>query len=538
MIKKLLLASTIFLASPVIAGPWLVGQQTPTYTDAHPLGSPNTAPFYTAGEPADISGGFTTSTWLHTGNPPMPNGTTSEFSGIGSGGVESKARFDCNVAFESHDDPIIAPGVPNGASHDHTFFGNTAAAAAPYNATYASLRAAGNSTCYGGPLNRTLYWEPSVKKVLSSGVVATIKPKNIVTYYESGALADIGTGRITDPLVGTRWPRSLDMIAGFDMNDPTNSRVTSIIAALNALPGRSGQYSALANNVGGGFVGWQCFTYNSGSGAKAYLSADGGVTANIDCAPNTDIFVEMFSYPCWDGKNPTSPNGRLHMMPLIRDNFNSKNVCPDNWYRVMQFRAKVIFKQTGPSDYKTWFFSSDRMPGMNASTFTGSISGTTLTVSGVTGLLAANHTITGTGIPANTVIVSGSGSTWTINTSLTISSEAMASPFNYGETGHFDLIPAWDYGTAANPGTFLKFSNHCDGQTIVTPDSGTVMTGDGNECGYGRISLTENVYVNEASPDSSSPNPVVNLNPDQTGTLRYFPLVNGTSVPGPVNNHH
>lgn len=59
------------------------------------------------------------------------------------------------------------------------------------------------------------------------------------------------------------------------------------------------------------------------------------------------------------------------------------------------------------------------------SSFTGSISATTLTVSGVTGTIAIGNTVSGAGVTANTVITAGSGTTWTVNKSQTISSEAM-----------------------------------------------------------------------------------------------------------------
>jgi hypothetical protein len=66
-----------------------------------------------------------------------------------------------------------------------------------------------------------------------------------------------------------------------------------------------------------------------------------------------------------------------------------------------------------------------------APAFTGSISGTTLTVSAITtGYLGAGATISGTGIPANTTITSvisasGGVGTYTISTSLSLGSRAM-----------------------------------------------------------------------------------------------------------------
>ena len=60
-------------------------------------------------------------------------------------------------------------------------------------------------------------------------------------------------------------------------------------------------------------------------------------------------------------------------------------------------------------------------------TFTGSIAGTTLTVSGVTGAVAIGQTISDTlgDVPAGTKITAGSGSTWTINKTLTVGSRTM-----------------------------------------------------------------------------------------------------------------
>jgi hypothetical protein len=62
-----------------------------------------------------------------------------------------------------------------------------------------------------------------------------------------------------------------------------------------------------------------------------------------------------------------------------------------------------------------------------AASFTGAIAGTTLTVSGVTGVVAIGQTVidaTGNVLPG-TVILSGSGTTWTVSISQTVGSEAM-----------------------------------------------------------------------------------------------------------------
>ena len=65
-----------------------------------------------------------------------------------------------------------------------------------------------------------------------------------------------------------------------------------------------------------------------------------------------------------------------------------------------------------------------RISNPNAAVFEGTISGTTLTVTRVlSGTIAANQALFGVGISNETVIVSGSGTSWTINQSHTISTD-------------------------------------------------------------------------------------------------------------------
>lgn len=93
-------------------------------------------------------------------------------------GQEGKLRFLCEFSHLGYDDPIVNPGQP-GAAHLHLFFGNTLTNA---NSTYASLRASGDGTCDGGPLNRTAYWMPAM---IDSSVAKVRVPLYFEWYYNN-----------------------------------------------------------------------------------------------------------------------------------------------------------------------------------------------------------------------------------------------------------------------------------------------------------------------------------------------------------------
>jgi hypothetical protein len=78
-----------------------------------------------------------------------------------------------------------------------------------------------------------------------------------------------------------------------------------------------------------------------------------------------------------------------------------------------------------PSGYNT-SLATVTASSITSFTCTGSISGTTLTVSGVTGTITVGAVLSGTGILATTKIVSGSGTTWTVNLSQTVASTTVS----------------------------------------------------------------------------------------------------------------
>jgi hypothetical protein len=117
---------------------------------------------------------------LPTGNPAeattrllLDPGSIDKFSADGTGNF----RIVCSFSHMSYDDPIVFPGKP-GASHLHTFFGNTST---NYASTHDTLTAPTSaSSCPGGAANKSAYWFPA----LMNGATP-LAPSLIGVYYKS-----------------------------------------------------------------------------------------------------------------------------------------------------------------------------------------------------------------------------------------------------------------------------------------------------------------------------------------------------------------
>jgi hypothetical protein len=86
-------------------------------------------------------------------------------------------RTLCKPSHYLRDDPLVHPGKP-GASHLHTFFGNTSVNA------FTTGLAEGASTCLGGIANRSAYWVPTMLDARGGVVV----PETALIYYKRGHL--------------------------------------------------------------------------------------------------------------------------------------------------------------------------------------------------------------------------------------------------------------------------------------------------------------------------------------------------------------
>ncbi|MDY7086211.1 MAG: DUF1996 domain-containing protein [Actinomycetota bacterium] len=167
----------------------------------------------------------------------------------------------CAYSHSKPDDPIIFPGLP-GASHMHTFLGNTSTDAY---ATTRTLLANAGTTCRPAP-DLSAYWIPTLYENDRA-----IEPKDVVVYYGS---------RLTDPSATVPFPQGFRMIAGD--------------ARLQA-PTPAGSVNAF---------------YCAGPGGEIGRSADGNWPV---CAPTAVLMFHLVFQDCWDGRNLDSPTHKAHV---------------------------------------------------------------------------------------------------------------------------------------------------------------------------------------------------------------------------------
>lgn len=200
-------------------------------------------------------------------------------------------EFQANCAVSRSnlpDDPIVFPNMP-GASHSHTFMGNTTTNAAT---TLASLQAGGTSCITPG--DKTGYWMPTLLN--GDAAVQPVGPQ--VIYYKSGVI----DYRSVRP-----FPPGLRYVVG------------SPAATLDEF-----------KNSPGAVEGWEC----------GDSSFNWDFPAN--CPAGTQLNVRFQSPSCWDGLYLDTPDHKSHMAyPVL-------GICPnDHPVAVPMIEFKMAFPVSG-----------------------------------------------------------------------------------------------------------------------------------------------------------------------------------------------
>jgi hypothetical protein len=254
------------------------------------------------GELSSIASNFDTSQWLVNTN------------NIGTSGYPAFRKF-CQFSHLAYADPIVDPGNSR-FPHLHMFWGNTGADA---HSTYQSLRTTGNSTCDGGPLNRTAYWMPAI----FDGANQVVVPTWFELYYkvENAPVNNSGVPQ------ARQYPNGLRMIAGA------------------RLDGAAVDPSASPANGGGLTWGWRC--------------AGGRTSATIpECATGQRLTAWVRFPYCWDGKGLDSADHRSH---LRYGTNNTWGRCPSSHPIHLPELTEFAHFDNVPAGTSTWYTSSDRM---------------------------------------------------------------------------------------------------------------------------------------------------------------------------------
>lgn len=226
---------------------------------------------------------------------------TSEVAPLAADGVGAM-RLICTYSHMAFDDPIVFPGKP-GASHLHTFFGNTSTDG---NTTTESL-SVGGSTCWGGTANRSSYWIPAM---VDTATMRAIVPSSFLVYYKSGYNA-IPKSQIQAP------PNGLRVVAGNSVTQSSAKNPWEV---------------------------WHYFECNDANRSQSMPLCQGGGTLSVSLHfPN-----------CWDGVNLDSVDHRSHMA------HSGGGVCPKSHPVAIPVVTLNIFYQV-PNGESTanWRLSSD-----------------------------------------------------------------------------------------------------------------------------------------------------------------------------------
>lgn len=268
------------------------------------VGTPPNCTYPTDGTYQFIASNFNTSQYIDTGQS-IPASSAADPTG--------NFRLICGYSHLAYDDPIVYPGQPGASPHLHMFFGNSLTDG---NSTYQSLRAAGDGSCQGGPLNRTGYWAPALFN--SAGKV--VVPDFVTVYYKDGIAA-----RTRTPV--TQFPAGFKLIAG---QKADASLLTSADTHFD----------------------WYC--------ELTQLSKTQTIPTNCPAGERVGVHLEFPT--CWDGTHLDSSDHRSHMAYYAYGNDGQPH-CPSAYPGSLpQISLGLWYTQT--NDVKDWYLSSDRMPGM------------------------------------------------------------------------------------------------------------------------------------------------------------------------------
>ena len=229
----------------------------------------------------------------------LPNGLAAN----GGGGSTGTFTTECGTnenALRNSDNVIVAPGVSNGAQHQHDYVGNQA------NTAFASDEdlANGETTCQNQGDRSTYFWP----------VLRIQDGTQDIDQGQPGGGQDGNVGKIVAPTAA-----ELKFVG---------NRTSDVVAMPRALRIITGDAKSLTNGLNNANTAWSCTGFE-----------DRQVTDKYPICPEGSGVVRTTAFQsCWDGQNADSANHRTHV-----DFVEADGTCSNGFQAIPQLQVRLVY---------------------------------------------------------------------------------------------------------------------------------------------------------------------------------------------------
>ncbi|MEW1602646.1 DUF1996 domain-containing protein [Streptomyces sp. NPDC093808] len=236
---------------------------------------------------------------VQPGSRNLPNGLPAN-GDTGSTGSFTTVCGTNENGLRNSDNVIVAPGVSNGAQHQHDYVGNQA-----NNAFASDEDLAGGDTSCQNQGDRSSYFWPVLR--IQDGT-------QDIDQDQPGGGQDGNVGKIVAPT-----EVNLTFVG---------NRTGDVVAMPRALRIITGDAKAFTNGPGNANTAWSCTGFE-----------DRQVTDKYPICPEGSGVVRTSSFQsCWDGQNTDSANHRTHVAFVAAD-----GTCPDGFQAVPQLQVRLVY---------------------------------------------------------------------------------------------------------------------------------------------------------------------------------------------------
>ncbi|WP_159766953.1 DUF1996 domain-containing protein [Streptomyces sp. HM190] len=246
-------------------------------------------------------------------NQVQPNGGPKGVNGNGlaaNGNGGSRGSFTTNCGtnkneLRNSDNVIVAPGVSNGAQHQHDYVGNQS-----NNAFASDQQLANAATSCQNQGDKSSYFWPVIRIQDGTQDIDQGKP---------GGGQDKNVGKIVEP-------NQVQLKFVGNKRGP-------VVAMPQALRIITGDAKAFVNGLGNANTNWSCTGFENRVVTDKYPI----------CPQGSSVVRTSFFQSCWDGKNIDSANHRTHVSFVKGD-----GSCANGFKAIPQLQVRLVYNVPAP----------------------------------------------------------------------------------------------------------------------------------------------------------------------------------------------